>query len=288
MNYIIKNQFLELTVSSVGAEKKALKTSSANYLKDVNDFWDRTAPFLFPNVGSLRDGYTIINNQEYHLSQHGFLRDQEFEVLQHHDDEISLVNVYNENTLQKYPFKYKVIVTYTLKDKTLDTQVSIYNEDDKEMPFNFGGHPGFKCPIYDGEQFSDYRIVFEKPESFTSPKVEKNATLNFTVTGSKFSKLHELRLNYDYFKNDAIVIPRIKSKSVMLLNHKNKGIKFEFGDFISLGIWTKPNAPFICLEPWIGYADRHDSDHEFIKKDNIIILPSLAVHTVKYKITIID
>ncbi|HHU56112.1 MAG TPA: aldose 1-epimerase family protein [Acholeplasmataceae bacterium] len=288
MDYKIKNQYLELTVSSQGAEKRALKSSKVNYLRDVDQFWDRIAPFLFPNVGSLRDGYTIINNEKYYLNQHGFLRDQEFEVLNHKEDEISLVNVYNEKTLEKYPFKYKVIVTYQLIDKTLITQIDIHNEDDKDMIFNIGGHPGFRCPLYPDEKFEDYRLVFEKPESFSSPKVEKNATLNFYEPAAKFSKLQELRLKYDLFQNDAIVIPRIKSKFVKLVNDKNLGIKFDFQGFVSLGIWTKPNAPFICLEPWIGYADRFDTDHEFINKDNIITLPSLAVHTVKYKITIID
>lgn len=288
MDYIIKNELLELTVNSVGAEKKALKSAKVNYLRDVDKYWDRTAPFLFPIVGALCDGYTIIDNKEYHLKQHGFLRDQEFEVLQQKEDEISFVNVYNEETLKMYPYKYKVVINYKLKKNTLITQINVHNENDQKILFNLGGHPGFRCPLYPNEKFSDYKLVFEKPETFTSPKVEADGTLNFNVPAAKFTKLQELRLQYEYFASEAIVIPRVKSDYVMLVNGNGQGIKFEFADFVSLGIWTKPNAPFICLEPWIGYADRHDTDHQFVNKDNIVQLDPMEVYTVKYQITIIE
>lgn len=288
MNYIIKNEFLELAIATKGAEKISLVSKNASYLRELDDYWDRKAPFLFPIVGALKDGFTIINNKKYYLSQHGFLRDQEFEVLQIKDDEISLVNVFNDKTLKKYPFKYKVIVTYKLETNSLDTQITVYNEDDKDMPFNIGGHPGFKCPIYEGEKFSDYRVIFEKPENFVAPSVVAGGTLNFGKGGNRFENLQVLNLDYKYFENDAIVIPRVKSKSVMLVNRNNLGIKFEYPNFLSLALWTKVNAPFLCLEPWIGYADRDNTDHEFIKKDNIIILKSLESFNVNYKITILE
>ena len=85
----------------------------------------------------------------------------------------------------------------------------------------------------------------------------ENGTLNFVDT-IKYEKVKELQLNYKYFEIDAIVNPKVKSQSVKLVNKDNKGIKFDFKGFPSLAIWTKPNAPFVCLEPWIGYADHHD------------------------------
>ena len=289
MNYTIKNEYLTLTVSSTGAEKQTLVSSKGiNYLRQPDKYWNRVAPFLFPNVGRLKGNSTFINGSEYHLPQHGFLRDQEFEVLHQVDDEIALVNIYNEKSLSKYPFKYKVIVHYQLEKNKLVTKISITNEDEKSMPFNIGGHPGFYCPLYPNEQFNDYKIVFSKSETFNAPSVESDGTLNFQVSSGEFIHLKELPLDYKYFEVDAIVIPRVKSKEVKLINKNNKGIKFSYHDFITLAIWTRPNAGFVCLEPWIGYADRHDSNKQFIEKDNIIVLDPLEEKVVSYDITIIE
>jgi galactose mutarotase-like enzyme len=289
MNHIIQNEYLTLTVSSRGAEKQTLVSNKkVHYLRSKDALWDRTAPFLFPNVGRLRDGLTFINGVEYHLPQHGFLRDQEFEVLKSEKSEISLINVYNEETLKLFPFKYKAIITYSLKKKTLRTSVTIVNEDKEDLFFNFGGHPGFICPLYEGEKFEDYKIVFEKAENFSAPSVEANGTLNYNTPSGTYTNLKELPLDYKYFETDAIVIPRVRSKKVSLLNAKHQGIEFKYPDFITLAIWTKPNAGFVCLEPWIGHADRCDGNHQFISKDNIITLKQLEEFKIYYDITILD
>ena len=288
MNFVIQNEYLTLTISSKGAEKKSLLYLGREYIRQADEVWNRQAPFLFPNVGRLRDNYTYINKERYELPQHGFLRDQEFEVLQSQKDEISLVNVYTEETLKKYPFKCKVIITYTLMGKTVRTMIRINNEDHQEMGFNIGGHPGFVCPLYENEKFEDYRVIFEKEESFTAPSVEKNGTLNFVTPSRTFKKLKELKLDYEYFEIDAIVIPRVKSRQVQLVNKENKGIEFKFPGFLTLALWTRPNAKFLCLEPWIGHADRHDGDNQFYNKDNIIFLKELEEFKIYYDITILD
>jgi len=290
MNYTISNEYLELTVSSKGAEKQSLvsKETGISYLRDIDEYWNRHAPLLFPIVGKLRDLKTIINNKQYSMNQHGFVRDQEFELFSQKENEIVLVNSYNEETLKMYPFKYKVYVTYTLNGKQLDTEFKVVNEDYQVIPFNYGGHPGFKIPLYENETFEDYKIVFEEEENFDAPTVMlENGTLNFIDT-IKYEKLKELQLDYKYFEIDAIVNPKVKSQSVKLVNKDNKGIKFDFKGFPSLAIWTKPNAPFVCLEPWIGYADHHDSNYHFIEKDNMQFLNPEEEFKVTYSITVLE
>ena len=290
MYYKISNEYLELTVSAHGAEKQSLvsKETGISYLRDIDQYWNRHAPLLFPIVGKLRDLKTIINNKEYSMNQHGFLRDQEFEVFSQKENEIVLVNSYNEETLKMYPFKYKVYVKYTLNGKQLDTEFKVVNEDYQVIPFNYGGHPGFKLPLYENEKFEDYKIVFEEEENFDAPTVMlDNGTLNFIDT-IKYEKVKELQLNYKYFEIDAIVNPKIKSQSVKLVNKDNKGIKFDFKGFPSLAIWTKPNAPFVCLEPWIGYADHHDSNYHFIEKDNMQFLNPECEFSATYSITVLE
>ena len=290
MEFKISNKYLELTVSSHGAEKQALvsKETNINYLRDVDNYWNRKAPLLFPIVGKLRDLKTFINNKEYSMNQHGFVRDQEFELYSQTESEIVLVNKFNEETLKKYPFEYQVFVKYTLVEKSLYTEFIVKNLDYQVIPFNYGGHPGFRLPLYENETFEDYSVKFEKTENFDAPTVNlENGTLNFDKT-IPYKNIDEIKLNYKYFEIDAIVIPEVKSQSVKLVNKDNKGIKFDFLGFPSLAIWTKPNAPFVCLEPWIGYADHSDSNYQFIEKDNMQFLNPGETFSATYTITILD
>lgn len=292
MQYSIKNQYLTAIINSLGAELHSLKSDlGIEYIWQRNPkYWERCAPVLFPTVGNLRDKKTIINDQEYHMTIHGFLRDQEFEVFHQSEKEISFVNTFSSETFKVYPFKYKAIITYTLIGKALRTNYKIVNEYEETLPFNIGGHPAFNCPLYEGEKFSDYTIYFSEPETFQSPKVEKNGTLNFDIAARSFTNLTKLELNWELFNIDTIVIPRVRSKSVSLLNKKDKGIKFSYPNFISFAIWSPygKNAPFVCLEPWIGYGDRYNTDYQFVRKDNIINLKSLEEFNVYYDIEIIE
>jgi galactose mutarotase-like enzyme len=285
----IQNEQLILGVSTRGAEKVSLKTKSGKeYLHQSDEFWDSTAPFLFPIVGRLKGGSTLIKGKEYRLPLHGFLRHQEFEVLQHKADELTLVNVHNKETLAMYPYQYKVFVTYTLKEASVKTQVRITNHSTEAMPFNFGGHPGFTLPLYPNETFNDYRILFERSEKFSSPLVEKDGTINYQTPWLCFDALKELALDYHYFENDAIIIPRVRSHEVLLVNEHHQGIKFTFPEFVTLAVWTRPNAKFVCLEPWIGHGDRHDTTHDFMKKDNLITLEPTEDFNIVYTITILE
>jgi galactose mutarotase-like enzyme len=290
MEFKISNKYLELTVSSHGAEKQSIisKETNISYLRDVDKYWNRKAPLLFPIVGKLRDLKTFINNKEYSMNQHGFIRDQEFELYSQTETELVLVNKFNEETLKKYPFEYQVFVKYTLVEKSVYTEFIVKNLDYQVIPFNYGGHPGFKLPLYENETFEDYSVKFEKEENFNAPTVDMTTgTLNFKDTIS-YKNINEINLNYKYFEIDAIVIPEVKSQSVKLVNKDNKGVKFDFLGFPSLAIWTKPNAPFVCLEPWIGYADHNDSNYQFIEKDNMQFLNPGETFSATYVITVLE
>lgn len=289
MNLKIKYNDLEAVISSKGAELKSFKCLDVEYIWNSDPkYWGRSAPFLFPVIGTCKDKKVNIDGVIYDMPKHGLIRDQEYTVLSHSDNSIQLMTEYDECTLKNYPFRYRIIVSYELLDK-LTTSVKVINLGNKNMPFNFGGHPAFMCPIYQKESFDDYKIVFEKPESFISPKVESNATLNFNVCAMKVNDLEVLKLDKSLFDIDTIIITNVQSKYVKLVNKNNKGIKFTFDDFNTLSIWTPKNdAPFICLEPWIGYNDRFDTDGDFYKKDDLITLKENEEVTVSYSIEIIN
>lgn len=288
MNYILKHDELEIEINSHGAEQEHLHYLGKDYMRVRDEFWNRKAPVLFPIVGKLRDLRTFIDSKEYHMNQHGLARDLEFKLKSQKDDELVFSVTYDDETLIHYPYKFELDISYKLKGRKEIVTYTVKNIDDKDIYFNIGGHPGFRLPMYENEKFEDYKVEFECVEDFNAPTVNlENGTLDFVHT-IPYKNISKIDLNYKYFEIDAIVVPNIKSKYVKLVNKNNKGILFEYNNFNTLAIWTKPNAPFVCLEPWKGYADHSDSNYDFKSKDDIVKLKKNETCAFSYSVEILD
>jgi len=286
MIYSKKYNEIEIEINSRGAEQESLSAFGQEYIRSRDDFWNRKAPILFPIVGKLRDLKTYIDGNLYSMGQHGFARDKEFILSKETENSLEFMLKWDEESLKIYPYRFILYVKYTIEDHKVLVDIRIENDDDKEIYFNIGGHPGFKLPMEENLKFEDYQIEFEQTESFDAPTVSSNGTLNFDNI-VEYRDLKVINLNYKYFEIDAIVAPHLKSRYVTL-THDGKGIKFDFYGFNTLAIWTRPNAPFVCLEPWLGYADRHDSDYNYLHKDDIVKLDKEEKYTVGYSIQILN
>lgn len=289
MNYQISNQKLIIKVAEHGAEIKTITYNNINYLHDSNPkFWNRSAPILFPNIGTIKNGQAKINGVNYPLTKHGFLRDRNF-ILEHLEtSSITLSYLSNDDDLLIYPFKFKVDITYQIHGNTLKSYIVINNLSDVDMPFNLGLHPAFKVPLFENEQFEDYKFIFDEEITCDSPKVNLNdGTIDFNSIAKHFDKIKELPLNYSDYDNDALIFTNVKNNHIKLVNkNENHGVDFEFNDFPLLGIWT-PNhthANFICIEPWIGCADTSDHDGNFLNKRQLINLKPKKMKLISYQI----
>ena len=288
MEYTLKSGNIQIGINSRGAEQEHLIYNGKDYMRVRDEFWNRKAPVLFPIVGKLRDLKTYIDGKLYSMNQHGFARDLEFTLESKSDNKLTFISIYSDDTLKMYPYKYNLRISYEIEGNTLKVRFEVVNKGKDKMYFNIGGHPGFRLPMYDNEKFEDYKVVFEEEESFDAPTVNmENGTLDFNNT-IPYKNIKEIKLDYKYFEIDAIVAPHLKSRSVKLVNKKGKGIKFSYVGFNTLAIWTKPNAPFVCLEPWQGYADHSDSNYDFISKDDIVKLDYNESYVCGYDITILD
>ncbi len=277
MNYKIFNQDLVVEISDHGAEVKSIKYKGVEYLHDSNPkFWGRSAPLLFPNIGTIKDGETIIEGKPFKMVKHGFLRDRDTFVT--NQDPSSITFEYNatEADLEIYPYNFNLAITYQIHGNLLKSYIVVTNLSNGPMQFNLGLHPAFKVPLFDTEKFEDYKFIFKDAGSYECPAVElTNGTINFDKIVRKFDNLKELPLNYDDYKEDALVFTNLATHNVTLTNKENShGVMFEFHDFPLLGIWT-PNhvkADFICIEPWIGCADPTNHDGIFANKRDLITL----------------
>jgi len=284
MQYKLKNNLLEATVQAKGAELKSLIYKNKELLLNDETHWNYTSPFLFPIIGKLKDDYTIIDNQEYKIPKHGLIRTAEFVLEEQKNNLLRFSFTSPEEMLALYPFKFKFSVTYFLNKRNLSTVLKVENLSEKTMFFNLGLHPAFSTNVFNNK-FRDYAVVFEKKETLKLPVIESNGTLNFAKVGKIIQNQDYLPLVYQDYENDALVYKNLKSRKVTL-ECKDYLIDFNFKNFSSLGIWTKVNSPFICLEPWIGHGDKTDSDHQFMKKDDLVSLKPNKAKSFEFAFTI--
>ncbi len=258
---------LTARINSKGAELNSLKKENREYIWEGNPaFWGKHSPILFPIVGTLKDNSYTYNNQKFELSRHGFARDHEFKVIESSEDKVVFSLSSSEETLKVYPFKFELQVIYTLGKNQLHIQYKLINNDSSKLPFSIGGHPAFALP----GKFEDYSLLFEKQEILKSYELENDLVSDKTRTFELGER--QFLLNYATFENDALIFKSMESKSIEILENQKPLLRFSFKDFPNFGIWTKINAPFICLEPWLGYSDTFSSNGNLFEKEGIIIL----------------
>ncbi len=289
MNYTIKNELITLEISDQGAEIKRIEFKSTDYLHDSNPkYWGRSAPILWPNIGTIKNDSANINGKNYPMQKHGFLRDTLFTVKHHEANKIIFITSSNETTLKLYPFNFEIEITYELVNDTIKSNLEFTNHSDTAMPFNLGLHPAFKVPLHEGEQFTDYVIEFGKVGTYEMPVVNlQDGTIDFMKRYRTFTNLKVLPLVYSDYDYDALIFENINTNTITLKHPlNNHGVEFKFPEFPMLGIWTPTNkdAPFICLEPWIGCGDRPDTDGDFTKKRDLIWVEPNKSKIINYEI----
>ena len=85
----------------------------------------------------------------------------------------------------------------------------------------------------------------------------------------------------------ALVFKDLKSKKISLKCRKSaQVVSVTFEGFPYLGIWAKPQAEFVCIEPWIGIADSVDAKQELTTKEGIIRLEPKQWFKADYRIDI--
>lgn len=230
MNITVKNKFASAVCQTFGAEILSYQTASGKEYMWQKDpaYWAKCSPVLFPYVGPVPETVGI-RGTAFAIPRHGFVKDREFEVARQGEDFVVLQTKADESTLAVYPYPFVFTVTFRLNGEALEVIYGVTNQGTEEMPFLIGGHPGFFCPMEEGESFEEYMLCFEDEDK------------------------EDVHLNYPMFDNDAILFEDFKEHTVKLVHRKSeKGLRFDFPDYLSVAFWTpiKKGAPFLCIEPW--------------------------------------
>ncbi|MBA5791206.1 aldose 1-epimerase family protein [Flavobacterium sp. xlx-214] len=271
---VLKNDFLKITIDALGAELKSILTKNdVEILWQANpDFWAKTSPILFPIVGGLKDNCYYFDNEKHHLNRHGFAREMMFEEEQISDEKIIFTLANSSETKKNYPFEFILRVIYTLQENKLLCTYEVENPSQNNLYFSIGAHPAFALGNTK-EDFEAYELQFNNDTELICNELNNGLISEKTKTISL--ETNTLQLKYDLFYNDALVLQTLKSNEIILYNKSNSSkITFSFNDFPYFGIWSAPNANFICLEPWCGVADDINSNQNFTQKEGIICLPT--------------
>ena len=260
MLYYLENDFLKISVDTHGAELSSIFNKKAG--KEMlwhgdPQFWGRKSPVLFPVVGKYKNGKTTYNGKEYALGQHGFARDSEFALVEQNDSKLAFALESNEDSLTKYPFKFRLICSFELKNDTIIVGWKVENTDDRTIYFSIGAHPAFYC---------------EKSKTVLSMNAEnlKYSLVNSDglYTPEKYDVESSFVLHDNIFDKDALIIENSGVTEVTLADMDKKYLTMKFSAPL-FGIWspTKKNAPFVCIEPWYGRCDSADFDGDITERE---------------------
>lgn len=283
MTTTISNSNLTAQINHFGAELFSLQnTDNKEYIWEGNPtFWGKHSPVLFPIVGTLNNNSYQYEGTEYHLPRHGFARDMEFMLSDKSENSATFSLSSSLESRKVYPFDFELRIIYALDENKLNIAYHIINNNNCPMPFSIGAHPAFAL----AKAFEEYSLEFEYPENLASHELENDLLSDTTEIIEMID--NKVLLAYSLFEKDALIFKELKSKNITILDNKTPLLRVQFDDFPNLGIWTKNNAPFLCIEPWLGYSDTVHSSGNIMEKEGIQILDSNKIFKSNFSIEIL-
>lgn len=276
----ISSPLLAAEIDPNGAQLHSLRDSSGrDYLWHGDPaIWAGRAPLLFPIVGTLNGGKLRVGNREYALPRHGFARGSIFETAATTPESATFRLRSSAATLAVYPFEFELEIRYAIHGPTLSVEAAIRNSGKGGMPASLGFHPGFAWPLPAGEPRAAHFIEFEKEEPAPIRRIDAAGLLSPQSHPTPVSN-RRLLLADDLFQDDVIILDTLNSRRVTYGAEGGPHIALGFPDARYLGIWTKPGAPFVCIEPWQGVTDPAGFDGDFFEKPGVFVVRSGETHS---------
>lgn len=249
-----------------GAELVRLRDEAGRDLLWDGDpaFWTGRSPILFPIVGRLKDDRLTVDGVPHAMRQHGIARTARFSVVERDEAACRLRLAADAATREAFPYDFALDLAYRITGATLDITGTVHNAGAGPMPVSFGFHPAFRWPLPYGASPLDHAIVFAADEPGPIA-VLKDGLLSGETRPSPV-RGRRLALEPHLFDADALVFLAPVSRAVTYGPAEGRKLRIGFDGMPQLGIWSKPGAPFVCIEPWHGYASPADFDGDLTQK----------------------
>lgn len=285
-SHIIRSNGIEATIKAEGAELCSLKNAAGlELLWPAGPQWPRHAPVLFPIVGRLKNDVLRHQGKAYPMTQHGFARDHRFEWIECTPSSCTLVLSDNDVTRSQYPFGFRLLVTYAVAAAELSVALEIDNTGEENLPASIGAHPAFNWPLLPGLGKEAYELAFSHEEAAPIRRL-KDGLLR-AVPEPTPVRGKTLALSERLFDDDAVILDRLASSSVRYAAFGSPSIEISWQGFRELGVWSKPGgAPFLCIEPWRGFASPSEFDGEFADKPGVMHIARDQKRVLKYGIRV--
>ena len=258
-----------------GAQLSSLRDGAARDLLWNGDpaVWTGRAPLLFPIVGTLAGGSYRLGTRSYALSRHGFARGRDFSVESANASSAIFKLSTDPSTLQVYPFRFELLVKFEVAARTLSVITTVRNLGAEDMPASFGYHPAFRWPLPFGAPRSSHFLEFDADEPAPVRRLDGAGLLSPALHATPIDD-RRLMLSDALFQDDVLILDQVASRGVSYGAEHGPRLRIDFPDAPYLGIWTKPGAPFICIEPWHGISDPQGFSGDFKDKPGVFILGS--------------
>jgi galactose mutarotase-like enzyme len=282
----ISSGTLTARIDSFGAELQSLTDAQGREYMSSGDpaFWKGRAPLLFPIVGRLNGDRLRVDGKSYPLEKHGFARRSRFDVIRHDAGSV-LFRLRDSDAMRAmYPFAFELDAAFVLEGATLAMTVTVRNPSDTPLPASFGYHPAFAWPLPGGDRAA-HQIIFEHDEPAPLRRVTPEGLIGpdpklSPATGNRFTLTDEL------FADDALVWADLNSRRLSYGVPDGPHLDIAFPDTPHLGIWTKPGAAFVCIEPWAGHADPEGYAGDFCDKPGVFIVAPGASRSFRMDVTV--
>lgn len=274
---------LTARIKSKGAELCSLTgAAGTEIIWQAGPAWPRHAPVLFPIVGKLAGDQLRHDGAAFRLTQHGFARDQVFTLAEASQDLAHFVLTDNAATRALYPFAFRLDAIFRIKDGGLSITYRVSNPGIAALPASIGAHPAFCWPLTANTAKSGYRLEFSDPEPAPIRRL-KDGLLD-PVPYPTPIRGRILPLDEELFAADAIILDQVASHWVRFTAEDAAPVLVAWEGFDTLGLWSKPGAPFLCIEPWKGFASPVGFDGEFAAKPGLMQIPPGESRSVSYSI----
>lgn len=271
---VVRSANLTVELSPKGAELQSIRDAEGrDYLHDGASFWNGRAPLLFPIVGAIKNNQHTVDGRRYELPKHGFARHSCFEIVEANSEQAILRLEDSVVTLAQYPYRFRLDIGFELAHARLGMTASVTNTDTKAMPVAFGFHPAFRWPLPGAGARTDQLIDFAEEEPNPISRIDAEGLI--AREADTPVKGRRLVLEDSLFDDDALIFRELNSRALRLgpADGSFPSLSIDFETMPHLGIWTKPGgAPFICIEPWFGYASPQDFDGPLTEKPGSINL----------------
>nr|WP_233150900.1 aldose 1-epimerase family protein [Sphingomonas sp. BT553] len=284
----IRGQGLSAAINPFGAELTHLHDADGAELMTNADpaFWPKHAPILFPVIGITNGSVIRVDGTEYPAAKHGFARDMAFAVVDQGADHATFALTDTTETRVAYPYAFRLEIAFRIDGATLSVEARVINPADTPMLAQFGFHPAFAWPLPYGQARADHRIVFDADEPGRLRAISPDGLIAVQTNPSPLDG-RTLQLGDDLFINDALVWDPVASDAVTYGAASGPRLRIAFPDTPALGIWTKPGAAFVCVEPWHGIADPEGFTGEYRDKPGVFSVAAGATKRIGMSVTLV-